>query len=249
MKQSGKGYLFLIALSFLLASCQKDQLFGFAKSIGKTVTIDRPVDANFTKIFLNDDVNLVITQGNAYSIKLEGGENLLPGITTTFSDSTLTIRNNNTFNWLRSYDYKITAYVTLPHIFVLEYKATSTVTNTDTLREDSLTVTSTGGSGYIDLVIKTGVSKLSITSGSADMKISGTTGLNFIYSGSYGPFKCLGLKSDFLYMENASTNDCYVNVKSHLEYKISGLGNIYYTGNPPEISGSTTDAGRLIKYD
>jgi len=233
----------------MLGSCAKDQLFDFAKRAGNIVTVNRPANNSFTKIYLNDDVDLIITQGNAYSIKLVGGENLLPGIVTSISDSALSISNTNTFNWMRSYDNKITAYVTLPHLLDLEFKATSTVTNTDTIREDSLTVSATGGSGYIDLIIKTGTSKLSIINGSADMKISGKTGVNFIYSAAYGPFRCLDLQSGYLFIHQASSNDCYVNVQSHLEYLISGLGNIYYKGNPPEITGSSTSSGKLIKYN
>lgn len=248
-KQIGVAYILFLCFIVLLGSCKKEQIFGFAKSTGKIVTISRPIDNNFTKIFLNDDVNLIITQSNTYSIKLEGGENLLPGIVTSISDSLLTIKNINTFNWMRSYDKKITAYVTLPHIFEIDYLATSRVTNTDTIREDSLTVKASGGSGYIDLCIRTGTSKLSIISGSVDMKIQGTTGVNFIYSGGYGPFRCTDLKSGFLFMRNASTNDCYVNVIKHLEYEITSLGNIYYSGNPPEISGTVTGDGKLVKYD
>jgi hypothetical protein len=242
-----KKALFLILMVFLIfiSGCEKSPI----KSTGKNVTITRSCDGNFTKIYLNDDVDLVISQGNLYSIKLEGGENILPGIETTISDSTLSIRNTNTFNWLRSYDKKIIAYVTLPHLLDLEYEATSTVSNTDTIREDSLTVTSRGGSGYINLIIKTGTSKLSIIDGSVDMNIKGYTSVNFIYSGGYGPFHCLDLVTDYLFMRNESTNDCYVNVRHHLEYEIMGLGNIYYRGNPPEISGTTTSSGKLIKIE
>lgn len=243
------AYSFFLTIPLIFVSCEKGQFFDFAKRTGKTVTISRPVENNFSKIYLNDDVNLVITQGDTYKIELEGGENLLSGIETSVSDSSLIIRNKNTFNWLRSYDDKITAYVTLPHLHELRYQATSNVTNTDTIREDSLAVTSIGGSGYIDLVIRTGISKLAITNGSADMKIRGKTGLNFIFLGAYGAFHCLDLKSDFLFMRNEGTNDCYVNVQYHFEYEIMGLGNIYYRGNPPEISGTTTSAGKLIRYE
>jgi len=239
--------LFMIVL--LLSSCEKDPFPNFALSTGKTVTLTRNVDGNFSKIILNDDVNLVLTQGSVYSISVEGGENILSGIETSVNDSTLTISNHNTFNWLRSYDKKITAYITLPHLLELDYKATSTVTNKDTIREDSLTVIASEGSGYIDLIIKTGTSKLSITGGSADLKVGGKTAVSYLYTGSYGPIRCLDLETDYLFMRSQSTNDSYVNVRYHFEYEISGLGNIYYKGNPPEISGSSTSSGKAIKYD
>lgn len=249
MHHKGISALTLLFIAVIFPSCEKDHFWDFTKSTGDIVTVNRPVNENFTKIHLNDDVNLVITQGNSYSIRVEGGENILSGIETSISDSLLTIRNNNKFNWVRSYDKKFTAYVTMPHIIDLKYEATSTVTNTDTIREDSLTVSAVGGSGYIDLIIKTGSSKLSIIYGSVDMKISGQTGLNFIYSASYGPIHCLDLESSFIFMRNASTNDCYVNVKHHFEYEITSLGNIYYKGNPEEISGTVSGGGQLLKYE
>lgn len=247
-KRTFLGSIPVIFALFLL-SCGKDSPPYFPKSTGDIVTISREVPANFTNISLNNGVNLIITQGNAYFIRIEGGENLLPGIETLIEDSTLTISDKNTFNWIRSYEKDITVYVTLPHLLKLDYLSTGTVTNTDTIREDSLTITAHGGSGYIDMIIKTGTSKLSIISGSVDMKVSGTTGVNFIYSAGYGPFHCLDLESGFLFMRNASTNDCYVNVNHHMEYEITSLGNIYYRGNPDEISGSVTGSGKLIKHN
>lgn len=241
--------LVLLLVSVVFPSCEKDHFWDFAKSTGKIVTVTRPVDENYTKINLYDDVNLVITQGNQYSIKLEGGENIISGIETSISDSTLTIRNNNKFNWVRSYEKGFTAYVTLPHLLDLHYEATSTVTNTDTIKEDSLFVIAEGGSGYIKLAVNIGSSHFSINKGSVDMDISGKSGVNYIYSNSYGPFHCLNLKTDFTFINNFSTNDCYINVNYLLEYKINSLGNIYYKGNPKFVSGLSTGEGALFKME
>lgn len=238
---------FIMAILVFSSSCSKDPFPNFALTAGKNVKETRPVDGNFTKIQLNDDVNLVITQGNSYSISVEGGEKILSGIETSISDSTLTISNHNTFNWLRSYDKKFTAYVTLPHLLVFNYKSIGTVTCTDTIREDSLFVTADGGSGYIKLVINTGSSHLSIYNGSADMDISGKTGVNYLYSDAYGPFHCQDLKSETTFINSNSTNDCYINVSYYLEYIITSLGNIYYSGNPTLAPITLTGEGKLIK--
>lgn len=240
------GMFLVLAFSLLLGSCEKSNFFDFAKRTGAIVTISRNVDGNFDKISVNDDVNLVITQGSTYNIRIEGGENLLSGIETSIGDSTLTIRNNNTFDWMRSYDNKFTAYVTLPHIVDLQYEATSIVSNTDTIKEDSLFVTANGGSGYINLVVNIGSSHFSINKGSVDMNISGKAGVNYMYSNGYGPFRCSGLTTGYTFITNASTNDCYINVQNYLEYKILGLGNIYYTGTPEIKATAQTGQGKLI---
>lgn len=234
---------------FVATSCNNSHLFDFTKSTGDNIRVSRPVDGNFTKILLNNDVNLVITQGSQYSIQLEGGENLLPGIETSISDSLLTISNKNTYNWVRSYDKEITAYVTLPQILDIKYNATSRLSNTDTIREDSLMVSAIGGSGYIDLTIKVGTTKIFNLSGSTDMKIGGISGVSHVYSGGYGPIRCEALKSAYIFIKNTSSNDCYINVWYLLEYNITGIGNIYYKGNPSNLSGIATGSGKLIHQD
>jgi hypothetical protein len=246
-----KGILISLIGAVLVfsTSCSKDPFPNFALTAGKTVTVTRPVDGNFTKIQLNDDVNLVITQGNSYNISVEGGEKILSGIETSISDSTLTISNHNTFNWLRSYDNKFTAHVTMPHLLQFDYKSIGTVTSTDTIREDSLFINGNGGSGYIKLVINTGSSHLSLNEGSADMDISGKTGVNYIYSNSYGPFHCQDLKAVYTFINTNSTNDCYISVSYYLEYIITSLGNIYYSGNPQLAPITLTGEGKLIKLE
>jgi hypothetical protein len=245
------GYLVVkcqvgFGLFLLLSGCEDSHLFDFTKSNGEIITISRNIDGNFTKVILNDDINLVLMQDGQYSIRLEGGENLLSGIETTITDSTLTISNKNTFNWVRSYDKEITAYVSMPHVFEIKYNATGNLTNEDTIREDSLTISAVGGSGYIDMVIRTGTSKINIMSGSADLKVSGVTGVNYIYSGGFGPIYCQNLRATYLFMRNISTNNCYVWVTHEFGYEIMNLGNIYYRGEPSVIQGSVTGSGKLI---
>lgn len=243
--------LVLCVLGIALNACEKNHLIEFPKSTGETVIIERPVDpaTPFEQIWLNDDVNLVITQGTPYGIKLEGGENLLPGIETSIENNQLTISNTNNYEWLRSYKKKITAYVTLPRLTTLTYNAISRVSCTDTIREsDSLTVSAVGGSGYIDLLISAGKAKLSIFKGSSvDMKVKGRSGLTFIYSAGYGPFYCDSLLSNFLYMRTLSSNNCYVYAHTKLEYEIMNLGDIIYYGPPTLlISGTISGSGKLI---
>ncbi|HPT02668.1 MAG TPA: head GIN domain-containing protein [Bacteroidales bacterium] len=234
---------------FSLTSCKKDHIFDFLKSTGEEVTVAREVTGNFTAIRMEDDVDLNIIQGDEYKIELQGGENILPGIVTEISDSTLAIRNENTYNWVRSYDRKLIANVTLPHLLKLDYLSTGTVTCADTIREDSLFIDARGGSGYINLIVKTKLSHMSIHTGSADMNISGISNVNFICANGYGPFHCQDLKTVYTYMSTLSTNDCYINVNYYLEYKIMNRGNIYYKGHPEQIYGAKKGSGNLIPLD
>lgn len=237
----------VFALLLLLPACNKDHMFDFTKSTGPKVSINRDLGSTFNRIFMKDNVNVVVTKGPSYKLTLEGGKNLLSGIETEIIDSVLIISNANTFNWVRTYDEEITAYLTLPQISEIRYESVGNLTNTDTIVEDSLNVQVNGGSGYIDLIVKTGIIKLSIITGSADLKVSGSTGISFVFLGGLGAIRAYDLKSVLLYMHNAGTNNCFVNVSQQLEYQISGIGDIYYKGNPSSISGFITGKGKLIK--
>jgi hypothetical protein len=239
----------LLLVCLLFASCSDQHWFDITKSTGEEITVTRPVSDNFAHIKLYNDIDLVITQSKTYSIKVTGGENLLPGVETTISDSVLSIRNLNTFNWVRSYDRKITVFVSMPHLLQLNYEATGTVSNTDTIREDSLFVIATGGSGYINLTLKTGSTHYSINTGSVDIISTGITGVNYLYSSGYGRINCSDLISAYTFVSNHSSNDCFIHANYHIGYNITGLGNIYYKGTPLTIEGQATGEGKLIKRE
>lgn len=232
-----------------ISSCYKDHTFDFLKSWGDEVTETRDVTGNFTRIRLENDIDLTITQGDSYSITVTGGKNILSGIITDISDSLLTIRNENRYNWVRSYDKKLVACVTLPHLFQLDFESTGTVNCTDTIREDSIFIDSHGGSGYINMLINTGLAHISIHRGSADMHISGYCGSNFIHSASYGVFHCEELKTLNTYMHTKGTGDCYIRVSETLEYLLDGKGNIYYWGRPVTVRGKDNGIGQLIPME
>jgi hypothetical protein len=234
---------------FSISSCNKDHSLDFTKSWGDEMTETRDVTGNFTRIRLENDIDLSITQGDSYSITVTGGENILSGIITEISDSSLIIRNENRYNWVRSYDNKLIVYVTLPHLFQLNYESTGTVTCTDTICEDSLFIDSHGGSGYINMLVNTGLAHMSIHRGSADIKAVGYCGSNFIYSASYGVFHCEDLETINTYMLSKGTGNCYIRVLETFEYLLEGKGNIYYWGRPVDVRGTDTGIGELVPME
>jgi len=235
--------------AFVMLSCDKDHRFDFTKSTGPIVTIDRQLDSQFNGISMKDDVNVVLTMGDHFDLKLEGGKNLLPGIKTEVKDNILILSNSNTYNWVRSYDKEITAYLTVPSLLDIKYESTGNLTSTDTIVQDSLRISVNGGSGYIDLNIITGTVKMSLISGSADLKLRGTTGLSFIFQNGVGAIRCYDLLANYIFMRNSGTNNCEVYVREHLEYEITGSGDILYKGKPIYINGNSTGAGKLIKVN
>jgi len=239
--------LILITLAFVSVSCGKDNAFDLFQSSGPVVKEERDATKFFNKISIYNNINLVITQGPNTSITIEGGSNLLSDITTeTGDDSTLTIRNLNKYNWVRSYDKEITAYLQINRLWNIRYESSGDITTTDTLHLDSLRVEAWGGSGTIKMDINCGTSSFIMQYGSMDFDISGKCGVTYIFANSYGPFNCLGLKSINTFIRNSGTNDCYVNAIERIDADLRSVGNIYYSGNPPVVNANVTGTGQLI---
>jgi hypothetical protein len=237
----------MFAIALLLGSCGKDNVFDLFKNAGPIVKEQRDVSGFFDKVSINNNVNLVLTQGQNTSITVEAGKNLLSEITTEIgTDSMLTIRNLNNYNWVRSYDKKITVYLQFKKIWLIRYETSGDITNTDTIRQDSLRIEALGGSGTIRMTIDCGTTWFKLQYGSMDFDISGHSGVTYISSSSYGPFHCLGLESYYTFIGNSGTNDCYVNAIERIDANISSQGNIYYSGDPAVVNSAITGTGQLV---
>ena len=62
-----------------------------------------------------------------YKLVLTGPQNLLPKISTRVENGTLTITDNNTFNWVRDYEHRVTARVHVEPVSYTHLRAHETV--------------------------------------------------------------------------------------------------------------------------
>ncbi len=149
-------YIIIILGIFLLTltSCEKLGIDDCFKGAGKTIIEPRDIP-DFKYINLEDNVNLVITQNNRCSVKVETGENLLAKVITEVTDSTLFIRNQNTCNWSRDYSNDITVYISFKELTSINYRSSGNIVGTNTIVSDSLNISVWDGSGIIDLDIDT----------------------------------------------------------------------------------------------
>ena len=232
----------------LFAACNPEQLDDCYTNTGVQTTQEREVD-DFHSIELYNNVNLVLSQGNSFQIKVEGGKNILSAIKTEVKDSTLIIRNTMTCNWVRSYKREITVYATVPSLREIRYEGSGDVENTEQLVLDSLYVNIRGGAGSFNLNLNVDKLSLSLHYGTTDIHVKGESRITTIVSGSYGPFYCNDLISNIVYISSGGSNDCYIHAAHVLEAKIFSLGNIYYTGNPFRVESTIEGSGKLIKLD
>ncbi|NPD44755.1 MULTISPECIES: GIN domain-containing protein [unclassified Lentimicrobium] len=230
-----------------LNSCKKGDPTDCFKSTGSDITQERPA-TTFDKIVLSDNVNLVLTQGNDYSISVHGGKNVLKKVRTDIDDRVLKIENRNSCNWMRNFDREITVYANFETINEIEYRGSGDISCTNTIVQDSLTLNIWEGAGKVEMDVEMYRNFIYFHIGTADVYYKGNTHLSYVTGSSFGPIYAQNLRSTFTYIANHGSNNCYVQANLRIEATISSLGNIYYWGDAEELVDKT-GSGILIKMD
>ena len=257
--------LLFILVSLMATSCSKSP---FAN--GKPVSESRSV-GHFTAINTHHNVNVTVIHSDQPHLELTCPENLIDMITTEVSGDMLFIKNENTLDWLRSYDYDINLTVFYDSLREINHASNGwlkcalgdTLVGTAFYIEDStyndegrlghvvnaFRLNVNGGSGDIDLNLKCAVFINKFINGTSKMTLKGEVAYVEHDYQSYGPINAIELKCNFVRINTSSPNNIYVSTRNDLITRIYGIGNIYYKGNVvPEIK-VRTGTGQVIKIE
>jgi len=236
--------LLLIVSSF--SSCKKKDLGDCFVSTGEITEEVRETES-FNKIIVHDNIDIIIEPGTSELLTVTAGKNLLNKIITEIDSNTLTISNNNSCNWVRDFSVPITVHISISNLNEIEYRSIGDINCTDTIFSDSLIINIYEGAGTLNLLTNSYLVRTNLHYGTADIKVSGRCNLSFVYSASFGLIDNRYLISKQVYVRNKSSNDIYVNALSTIGAATEGIGNIYYFGNPENISFNQIGSGQLIK--
>lgn len=237
-----------ILLLFLLLnalSCKKADLLDCFNSTGKIEKVERET-GDFNSVVLKDNINLFIQPSTQNKLVLEAGSNLMNKIKTEVNEEgVLEIRNENTCNWVRSFDKPLNVYLEFKTLDSLEYRSIGTVTCDDTLRMDHFLVNVHEGSGILNLKVNIREFQVNLHYGTADINVSGKIGSGYYYQAGAGRIDASATVSKSVYIRNWSSNDMYIWATKLISAEIRGVGNIYYKGNPQTaLTGS--GKGKLL---
>lgn len=238
--------LLLVVSSY--SSCKKKDLGDCFKSTGEIIEQQREV-GEFSKIILLDNVNLVLSPSESDMLIVSAGENLMDKIITEVNDNALTVSNTNSCNWVRDFDVPITVYLSVGRLNEIEYRSIGDINCTDTIFSDTLEINVYEGAGTLNILTNTYQLRTSLHYGTADIKLSGRCRLSYVYSAGWGLIDNRALISKQVYVGNNSSNDIYLSAVHTLAATVQGIGNIYYTGNPENISFNQIGSGQLIKLE
>lgn len=246
-------HLLLIVISvWVLTSCKKKNAPDCFTPNGNDATESRQV-STITALDLSTDVELTIFKGAEQKLEVIAGEYIIDKISTSVTNGTLTIENNNKCNFVRGYKHTIRVNLTVPYITQVTNNGVGKITFDAGFKQDSVLNLSAGSSG--DIYVNGSFDKIVTSShGNGDLYFSGSTNqLNIYCNGTnYTYAQQLEVKN-YIYISTFSLGDIYLNLNSQntMDYYIMKDGNIYYTGTPASINklSDGTAKGRLIKQD
>lgn len=240
-----KSYRYLLFLLFIAAAntgCKKPGCTGNAGSVSRQ---ERLLPA-FSKLKLQDNIDLVLIQSDESKIEILGPQNIIANVQTVVQNEELIISNRTDCRWLRDANEKITARLFLKNITNLEYEGSGNVRNTDTLRLGSLWINSEIGAGNVELTVDISNLGVIILKENASMIMHGITRHVTTYTNARGILNLSDLKAENMYMIYSGLADTHIQVSGELEAIIRYRGDVYCKGNPVLKNTEYYSSGRLI---
>jgi hypothetical protein len=243
--------IILIFIGILLLSCDKDNANDCFQKTG-TIISQEIVVADFTRIKVNRDVELILKEGTIQKVVIETGENLLNDVSTVVSGNQLVLTDNNTCNYVR--DYNVTkVYVTSPNITEIISSTQFTISSDGVLNYPSINILS---EDYSDnSVIAVGTINLTLSSQNVyvvgnnltSFNLSGVTEklkVNF-YAGD-GIFNGTDLVANEVNVFHRGTNKIIVNPQNVLDGRLVSTGDLISVNQPPVVDVEVLYTGALI---
>lgn len=245
-----KKIIYILILTFIVACNSEDALDCF-QTEGNIVQ-QEVVVSSFEKIVVNRDIELIIKEGQEYTVTIETGENLLNDVLATVVDNELQLSDYNSCNYVR--DYGITkVYVTAPNITEIRNSSQYEVSSNGVLTYSNLTLISEdfnapGSFTVGDFRLQINNDKLRVVSNNiSSFYITGTVNSLFVgfYAGA-GRFEGENLIAQNVDVFHRGSNDMVVNPQISLTGELRGTGNLISVNQPPTVQVEQFYTGELI---
>ena len=240
--------LLTLAFSICIFSCKKAPL-----TIGKTITESRPLD-DFNKVYINDDVSVTLVKSDSCWIEITTGENLMDNITVNvdLSDSSFSIKNENTMSFLRPYDYTLHATLYFKDIVLLHSSTSGYIDTYNQLNgQNKCHIVIDDASGDMDITIHDCPRiDITYTFGTSNVILHGSNNKKiYAQKHSYGILDTRDCDAENVIITNWASGDCYISASKSIKSEIYHIGDIYYKGNPEQITEfyGPIARGRLIQ--
>lgn len=198
-----KNIALLLILIILLSSisCKKENMCDCLKGRGDDASITINTDA-FQTLRVRNHVNVYLLNGTQNSVRIQGGDNIIPLITAEVNNNELLIEDRNTCNWIRDYTSRqASIYITATNLNRIEMEGTGNIRSLDTISSESFTA-NVWNSGIVDLSLHAKTVYSSVHAGVGDIILSGKSDLHYMYNAGSGFIRGENMKSASVYLRN-----------------------------------------------
>ncbi len=204
---------------------------------------DRKV-SDFKGIRIAGSYDYYIKQGSTNAVRVEAPAKLLPYIVTEVKDGVLNVSTKNHTNWGNLFNNeKIAIYITAKDINSINFSGSGDVYFKEGINTTDMRI-SMSGSG--DLTGKITATSLECTlTGSGDLRLSGRAENAKVKLVGSGDLSTRELQTVNTYVELVGSGDASVNASGSINAKLSGSGDINYSGNPKSVSKSKSGSGSI----
>ena len=243
------SFISTLIVSLCISACEKADFGDCVKSTGPITSETLELSA-FDIIELYDNIDVVLIQDTFYSAEIIAGKNLIDKIKIRQTANVISLKNENSCNWVRSFKKSITVRITAPDLVMLNYFGSGNISSAGTLHYKELNVHAWEASGSIDIDLICPLSVFALHTGPVDLKLRGTAGVVTLYAAGFGTADVRTLDVDYFFVNNQGTGHFYVTSNVLLEVRIGGTGNIYCSSKPTLVNVlENTGSGELIFID
>ncbi|MCE1253282.1 MAG: DUF2807 domain-containing protein [Anaerolineae bacterium] len=230
--------ILFIMSSLMLSACSSTIIRGS----GNVASEDRVVD-DFDAVDMAEAAQVIITQGEPQSVRVEADDNLIQYIRTEVRGHTLHIYKDPmdvlSINTRRS----PRIYITVKNVSALKLSGSGSISS-EKIQSDDLNL-DLSGSGDINL---NGLNAASLDvdiSGSGSCELEGKVNHQSIHLSGSGRYLASQLDSRNTQIDISGSGKADVLTKETLDMHVSGSGDILYSGNPDKVTQDITGSGKV----
>jgi hypothetical protein len=195
---------------------------------GEIVKQERQV-GHFDAIDIGGGQEVVLLQGDDYSVVIETNANLLDQIDVVLKNTTLSFE----YNKIKRYD-ELKFYITSPDFKVIKASGASEVMSPETLKGEDLEIIANGASEVkLKLDYNSVVTK---ATGASEVKLEGKATSHVIEASGASEVKAKEFVTESTVASASGASEVFVNTSSNLTYDISGASEVKYLNTPESLT-------------
>lgn len=198
---------------------------------------------DFKGVEVHGSLELHVSQGERFSVAVEGDENLLKYISTETEGRTLVIGQKGRSSVRPT--GRLRVHVTAPGFKSLDASGACSIIGDNRIVSDDPLEVEVSGAGEVDMEVDVAELKAGI-SGSGKMTLQGVAGKFFLDLSGAADADCFKLVSDDTRVDISGAGKADVVARRSLRADISGAGRVRYKGNDDtKVDAHTSGAGKV----